>query len=209
MIKTTKYILTTFFLTLVGISSLFISGCCDSIKTREKPILSYLVAYSILDNRFHTSTRLDITADILNETKEEIELTQLILTDLEGNTYTLDYQTIPAFNQEGRFNAIPLKAPISDFELLGQKGIQYNSESGLEFLFVSSFQEAQIKYKNSKGLQTIEVKNLDTVLEKSRNETIEWMKKEEEEKKRVLAELKEKAEKRIAARRAKNKNQKN
>lgn len=162
-----------------------------------------MVAYSILDKRFKTSTRLDLTADILNETNESIELTQLVLTDSEGVTYTLDYETIPKFSQEGRYNAIPLAKPIENNLLGGQAGISYNSPGGLEFLFMDSLESAVIQYRNSKGIQELEVKNLAEIITRSRQETITWMEKEHEEREKTLNFLTEKAEQRISDRKSK------
>lgn len=183
----------------IFVSLLFMSGCCGP-RTVSEPSLAYLVAYSILDKRFNTSTRLDLTADILNETDENLEVTQLILTDLEGNTHTLDYETIPKFAQEGRYSAIPLQKPIESDQIGGSAGITYDSPGGLKFLFMVGFESAVIHYRNSQGLQELKVKDLNQIIEKSRQETINWMVKEHEERERTLTFLREKAEERISER---------
>ena len=188
--------------TIILLVLLLISGCCGP-QSKSEPELAYLVAYSILDKRFNTSTRLDLTADILNETNESLEMTQLTLTDSEGATYTLDYETIPKFSQEGRYNAIPLVKPIEGDLLGGQSGINYDSPGGLKFLFINSFESAVIQYRNSKGIQELEVKNLAEIILRSRQETISWMEKEHEERERTLTFLKEKAEQRISERKTK------
>ena len=182
---------------LIGITLWFIAGCCDP-KAESEPTLSYLVGYSILDKRFNTSTRLDLTADILNGTDQDIELTQLILTDQEGTQYTLDYQTILRFSQEGRYNAVPLEVPISDGEIGGAPGIEYLSPGELNFLFMTSFDKAVIKYRNVEGMQEVEVKDLAQIVKKSREDTIAFMQKEHKERADTLAELKSKADARLA-----------
>jgi len=171
----------------------FLPGCSDPAE--ENPRLAYLVAYSLLDERFQTSTRLDLTADILNQTAEDLQMAQLELTDKEGNTYILDYDTIPRMHQEGRYNAIPLKAPIANKELGGIPGEEYHSPGDLHFLFHVGFKSAVIRFRNSDGMQEFEVPELDKIVEQSRNETIAWMQKEYEEREKTLNELKQKAQK--------------
>lgn len=180
---------------------LFLAGCSDPAE--ENPRLAYLVGYSILDARFHTSTRLDLTADILNQTNEDLQMTQLILTDQEGNIFTLDYETIPKMHQEGRYNAIPLKAPIVDMKLGGVPGEEYHSPGDLHFLFHVGFKSAVIRFRNSQGLQEYEVPELPKIIEQSRAETLAWMQKEHEERQKTLETLGEKAQQIIDDRRKK------
>ena len=187
----------------ISLSFLLLSGCCAP-KASSKPELAYLVAYSLLDKRFNTSTRLDLTADILNEMDQDLELCQLTLNDTDGNIYTLDYETIPSFTQEGRYDAIPLKIPIKEDMLGGQPGIKYESPSGLRFLFMSSFESAVIKYRTNQGMQELQIKNLSEIITRSREETISWMEKEYEEREKTLSFLKEKADQKIAERKSKN-----
>lgn len=172
---------------------LLLAGCSDPAE--ENPRLAYVVGYSILDARFHTSTRLDLTADILNQTSEDLQMTQLVLTDQEGGTYTLDYDTIPRMHQEGRYNAIPLKAPIVNMELGGVPGEEYHSPGDLHFLFHVGFKTAVIRYRNSKGVQEYEVPDLAKIIEQSRTETLAWMQKEHEEREQTLENLGQKAQK--------------
>ena len=187
----------------ISISLLLLAGCC-SPKPASKPELAYLVAYSILDKRFNTSTRLDLTADILNETEQDLKLCQLTLTDAEGNTYTLDYETIPSFTQEGRYDAIPLKTPIEGGQLGGQPGNEYDSPGGLRFLFMASFESAVIKYRTNQGLQELQIDNLAEIVSRSRQETISWMEKEHEEREKTLSFLKKKADQKINERKSNN-----
>ena len=193
-----------YFAWFICISLLLMAGCCAP-QGASKPELAYLVAYSILDKRFNTSTRLDLTADILNETDEDLTLCQLTLNDTEGNSYTLDYETIPRFTQEGRYDAIPLKKPIEDGFLGGQTGIEYDSPGGLQFLFMTSFESAVIKYRTAQGIQELEVENLAEIVSRSREETISWMEKEHEEREKTLSFLKEKAEEKISERKQQSK----
>ena len=191
-----------YFALLISLNLLLLSGC-GSPTPASKPELAYLVAYSILDKRFNTSTRLDITADILNEMDQDLKLCQLTLTDYEGNIYTLDYETIPNFTQEGRYDAIPLKTPIKDGLLGGQPGIEYESPGGLNFLFMESFESAVIKYRTVTGMEELPIENLAEIISRSRKETISWMEKEYEEREKTLAFLKEKADQKISERRRK------
>ncbi len=184
----------------VIVLSLGLAACTQSGST--KPELAYLVAYAILDERFHTSTRLDITADIYNPASAPIELVQLTLTDTAGVNYVLDYQTVGQYAQEGRYNAVPLPKPIENMEICGAKGEEYMSPANMHFLFVTSFQKAVIKFRDSAGVQEQEIKNIEEVLQKSRTETIAWMKKEQEEREKILAELQAKANEKIAKNRA-------
>ena len=188
-----------YFAWFICISLLLMAGCCAP-KGASKPELAYLVAYSILDKRFNTSTRLDLTADILNETNEDLKLCQLTLNDMEGNSYTLDYETIPSFTQEGRYDAIPLKMPIENGLLGGQAGIEYDSPGNLRFLFMTSFESAVIKYRTTQGIQELQIENLGDIITRSREETISWMEKEHEEREKTLSFLKEKAEEKIVER---------
>ncbi|GEM_PF-1038590 len=170
-----------------------LTGCSDPAE--ENPRLAYLVGYSLLDERFQTSTRLDLTADILNNTGEDLKMAQLVVTDMEGTSYTLDYETIPRNHQEGRYNAIPLKAPIANKELGGNPGVEFRSPGDLHFLFHVAFESAMIRFRNSDGLQEFEVKDLKNIVEQSRKETIAWMQKEYEEREKTLKDLQEKAQK--------------
>lgn len=174
---------------LLGLLAL--SGC-GSIK-EEAPRLEYLVAYSVLDKHFKTSSRLDLTADILNLTSEEMENATLEILDAQGNRYSLNYDTIGTFSQEGRFGAFPLKAPISNLEIGGKQGEEFFSPSDLHFLFMNAFEEATISYRNKSGIHKIKVENLNEVITKSRKETMDWMQKEYDEQQKVLADLEEKA----------------
>ena len=135
---------------------------------------------------------------------QDLELCQLTLNDTDGNIYTLDYETIPSFTQEGRYDAIPLKIPIKEGMLGGQPGIKYESPSGLRFLFMSSFESAVIKYRTNQGMQELQIKNLSEIITRSREETISWMEKEYEEREKTLSFLKEKADQKIAERKSKN-----
>ena len=192
-----------YFALIISISFLVLAGCF-SPKPALKPELAYLVAYSILDKRFNTSTRLDLTADILNETEQDLNLCQLTLTDAEGNIYTLDFETIPSYTQEGRYDAIPLKTPIKENSIGGQSGIEYESPSKLKFLFMTSFVSAVVTYRTDQGMQELQVTNLDEIVLRSREETISWMEKEYEERQKTLTFLKTKADQKIAERKQKN-----
>lgn len=174
------------------LSNLVLLAGCGSIK-EESPRLEYLVAYSVLDKHFKTSSRLDLTADILNLSSEEMENATLEILDAQGNRYSLNYDTIGTFSQEGRFGAFPLKAPISNLELGGKLGEEFISPSDLHFLFMNAFEEATISYRNKSGIHKIKVENLKEVISKSRKETMEWMQKEYDEQQKVLAELEIKA----------------
>ena len=191
-----------YFALLISLNLLLLSGC-GAPKPASKPELAYLVAYSILDKRFNTSTRLDLTADILNEMDQDLKLCQLTLTDKEGNIYTLDYETIPSFTQEGRYDAIPLKIPIKEGLLGGQPGVEYESPGGLSFLFMESFESAVIKYRTKNGMQELQIENLAEIISRSRKETISWMEKEHEEREKTLAFLKDKADQKISERKSK------
>jgi hypothetical protein len=176
-------------------------GCFQGCGPEEgtEPELAYVVAYSILDSRFKTSTRMDLTADILNPMGEDMEMTKLTLTDATGKTYSLDYQTLPKFSQQGRFSAVALKVPITDLELGGKAGIEYHSPSDMHFLFMDGFEKAVIEFKNSEGHHEIEVKNLQEIMNKSREETTQWMQKEYEERQQAIQKLEEEAKKRLAS----------
>lgn len=188
-------------LPLAMLAGTLLSGCFFSAP--GKPELAYLVAYSILDNRFETSTRLDITADIYNGMDEPMEVVQLTLTGMDEQEFVLDYQTVGKYNQIGRFNAFPLPQPIKNQELLGQDGISHEAPSGLHFLFVKSFRKAVLRYKDSSGVHEEEISNLGEILERSRKETISWMEKEHQERQKYLEEMKKVAQERIAANHAK------
>ncbi len=178
-----------------AVTSLVLSGCFE--ENDSKPQLAYLVGYSILDDRFHTSTRLDLTADILNPSNQEIKFTQLVLTTLEGTELTLDYQDIPPFHQEGRYQAIPLKSPIANLEIGGSKGVEFQSPDQLHFLFMEAFASAIIKYRDDEGLHELKIENLKELIEKSRKETIAWMDKEYREREATLKRLKSEADQRL------------
>ncbi len=174
-----------------------LQGCFGSGD--QKPEIAYLVAYSILDDRFQTSTRLDLTADIFNPGSVPMENTQLVFTDLSGTDYILDYQTVGAYAQEGRYNAFPLPSPIKNLEVLGQKGEEFHAPSGLHFLFGTSFKKVMLKYRNKDGIHEVELPNIEVIMAKSRQETIAWMRQEHEEKAKIMAELEQMAKEKIAA----------
>jgi hypothetical protein len=184
---------------VISVIGLFLSGCFE--KNELGPQLAYLVGYSILDDRFHTSTRLDLTADILNQSSQELKFAQLILTTREGRNFTLDYQDIPPFHQEGRYQAIPLKTPIANLEIGGTKGVEFRSPDHLHFLFMDAFESAVIKYRNDKGLHELKVDNLQELIERSRKETIIWMDKEYQEREATLQRLKAEADQRLKKKR--------
>lgn len=182
---------------LSAVSLLWIAGCCNTGE-KIKPELAYIVAYSLLDDRFQTSTRLDLTADILNPSSYELEMVQLTLFDRQGEKFVLDYQTVGKFAQEGRYNAIPLKMPIANKEIGGTIGIEHYSPDGLHFLFVDSFEKAVLRFRGPDGLEEMEITHLTEIMEKSRQETIDWMQKEYEEKEQIRQELEQAAKNRLA-----------
>ncbi|MCJ8347434.1 hypothetical protein MJH12_17985 [bacterium] len=181
-----------FYIQIFILLTLMTLSGCGSIK-EEAPRLEYLVAYSVLDNHFKTSSRLDLTADILNLTSEEMENATLEVIDAQGNRYSLNYDTIGTFSQEGRFGAFPLKAPISNLEIGGKQGEEFISPSDLHFLFMNAFEEATISYRNKSGIHKIKVDNLNEVISRSRRETMDWMQKEYDEQQKLLADLEDKA----------------
>lgn len=181
--------------------ALFFYGCCEP-KGEKEPQLAYIVAYSVLDKQYGTSSRLDLTADIWNGTSEDLKMVQLTVTDSEGKSYTLDYQDVGKFTQEGRYSAIPLDAPIQNKSLGGATGVEHLADNGMNFLFMDSLESAVIRYQDSAGLHELQINDLPQIVAKSREETIEWMRKEHEERERILEELKSKADAEISKRRA-------
>lgn len=189
------------FLIITVAPALFFFGCCEP-KGEKEPQLAYIVAYSVLDKQYNTSSRLDLTADIWNGTSEDLKMVQLTVTDSEGKSYTLDYQDVGKFTQEGRYSAIPLDAPIQNKSLGGSRGVEHLADNGMNFLFMDSLESAVIRYQDSTGLHELQVRDLPRIVTKSREETIDWMRKEHEERERILEELKTKADAKISKRRA-------
>jgi len=193
----TRFHFTGLLFVFLALSAPLLQGCFGS--KNQAPEIAYLVAYSILDDRFQTSTRLDLTADIFNPGSNPMESTQLIFTDQGGTDYILDYQTVGSYAQEGRYNAFPLPSPIKNLEVLGQRGEEFHAPSGLHFLFGTSFKKVVLKYRNKDGIHEIEIPNIEAIMTKSRQETIAWMRQEHEEKVKIMAELEQMAKEKIAA----------
>lgn len=182
---------------LCAVCLLCCAGCCGQVE-KLNPELAYIVGYSLLDERFKTSTRLDLTADILNPSGYDLEMVQLTLYDKLGEKYVLDYQTVGKFSQEGRYNAIPLKKPITENELGGAPGVEYLSPEGLNFLFMDGFERAVLRFRGPDGLEEITIPDLAAITEKSRQETLAWMQKEYEEREQIRQELEQAAQSRLA-----------